>query len=282
MIPGSCLCGQVRYEVSEPFSMMGHCHCSICRKHHGAMFATFVAVPGAQFKWRAGEKSVGSYETSPGGSRSFCRVCGSVTPLELPQAGIVFASAGNLEGDLEARPQSHIFVKSKAPGYEITDVLPQYDAYPPGFDAPPVERPVIERKEGVVQGSCLCGDVAYEMAGLPLRVHNCHCSRCRRARSAAHATNAAYPLAQFRWVRGEERIVDYRAPGARYFGIAFCKRCGGAVARISQERGFVVVPVGALDSDPQLQPQRHIFVGSKANWFEITDRLPQFSELPPS
>ena len=139
--------------------MMGHCHCSICRKHHGAMFATFVAVPSAQFKWRAGEKSVGSYETSPGGSRSFCRVCGSVTPLELPQAGIVFVFAGNLEGDFEARPQSHIFVKSKAPRYEITDDLPQYDAYPPGFDAPPVERPVVERKEGVVQGSCLCGDV---------------------------------------------------------------------------------------------------------------------------
>lgn len=262
--------------------MMGHCHCSICRKHHGAMFATFVAVPGAQFKWLAGEKSVGSYETSPGGSRSFCRVCGSVTPLELPAAGIVFVPPGNLEGDLDARPQSHMFVKSKAPWYEITDGLPQHEAYPPGFDAPPVQRPVVAPKMGVVQGSCVCGDVAYEMTGLPTRVHNCHCSRCRRGRSAAHATNAFYPLEQFRWVRGEEHIVDYRVPGARYFGIAFCERCGGGLARVSLERGLVSVPLGALDSDPQMSAQRHIFVGSKANWFEITDQVPQFAEMPPA
>ena len=168
---------------------------------------------------------------------------------------IVFVPPGNLEGDLDARPESHMFVKSKAPWYEITDRLPQHEEYPPGFDAPPVQRPVVEPKMGVVQGSCVCGDVAYEMTGLPMRVHNCHCSRCRRGRSAAHATNAFYPLEQFRWVRGEERIVDYRAPGARYFGIAFCRRCGGGVARASLERGIVAVPLGALDSDPQMRPQ---------------------------
>jgi hypothetical protein len=282
MIPGSCLCGEVRYEVSGPFSMMGHCHCSICRKHHGAMFATFVAVPGANFRWLAGEKSVGSYESSPGGSRSFCRVCGSVTPLQLPQLDIVFLPAGNLQGDLDARPENHIFVKSKAPWHEITDRLPKYDEYPPGFDAPQIQRPIIEPKQGVVQGSCVCGDVAYEMEGLPVRVQNCHCSRCRRGRSAAHATNAFFPFAQFRWVRGEEGVVDYQHADARYFGTAFCRRCGGGVARASRERGIVVVPVGALDSDPQMRPQRHLFVGSKANWFEITDQIPQFVEMPPS
>ena len=281
MIPGSCLCGLVRYEVSEPFSMMGHCHCSICRKHHGALFATFVAAPSVNFRWLAGDKDVGSYESSPGGSRSFCRVCGSVTPLQLPQLDIVFLPAGNLQGDLEARPQNHIFVKSKAPWYEITDGLPQYDEYPPGFDAPPIERPVIAPKEGVVQGSCLCGDVAYEMEGLPTRVQSCHCSRCRRGRSAAHATNAFYPFAQFRWVRGEKGTVDYQHADARYFGTAFCRRCGGAVARASRERGIAVVPVGALDSDPKMRSQRHLFVGSKANWFEITDQVPQFAEMPP-
>jgi hypothetical protein len=57
-------------------------------------------------------------------------------------------------------------------------------------------------------------------------------------------------------------------PGALYFGVAFCRECGSDVPRTSVARGGVVIPA-------------HIFVGSKANWFEITDRLPQHQELPP-
>ena len=282
MVSGSCLCGQVRYEVTDPFGMMGHCHCSMCRKHHGAMFATFVAAQVGNFRWLAGEEGVGSYESSPGGSRSFCRVCGSVTPLLLPQLGIAFLPAGNLQGDLGIRPQNHHFVGSKPPWYEITDDLPQYPEHPPGFDAPSIERPSVTPREGVVQGSCLCGDVAFEIEGLPMRVVNCHCSRCRRARSAAHATNALFRLEQLRWIRGEERVVDYKHPEARYFGVAFCARCGGALPRASRERGITVVPVGVLDSDPQMRPTAHIFVGSKASWLDITDQIPQFAEMPPA
>jgi hypothetical protein len=251
----------------------------MCRKHHGALFATFVGAPIAGFRWLAGEEQNDSYESSPGGSRSFCRTCGSVAPLLLPQLGMVFIPAGNLEGDLGCQPEYHIFVGSKAPWYEITDDLPQYERFRPGFDVPQIERAAPTPIAGVTQGSCLCGAVAYAMTGVPNREYNCHCSRCRRGRSAAHATNAFYSFEQFRWIRGAENVVDYAITGSR-FGIAFCRRCGGAVARISRERGAVVVPVGALDTDPQMRPQAHIFVGSKASWFEISDHTPQFAELP--
>ena len=51
--------------------------------------------------------------------------------------------------------------------------------------------------------------------------------------------------------------------------------------RRSRGRGVVVVPVGALDSDPQIHPLAHQFVASKAPWFEIRDGVPQFSDAAP-
>ena len=63
--------------------------------------------------------------------------------------------------------------------------------------------------------------------------------------------------------------------------LAFCAGCGGAAPRLSPERGFAVVPAGALDTDPGIRPAAHIFVGSKASWFRITGDVPQFDELPP-
>lgn len=282
MTEGACLCGTVRYEIDGPFSWMAHCHCSMCRKHHGSLFATFVGAASDRFRWVAGEEALTTYASSSDGRRSFCSVCGSVAPIVLPQFELAIAPAGNLRGDLGLKPDSHIFVGSKAPWYTITDDLPQHEKYPPGFPAPEVTRPIVESKEGFVLGSCLCGDVAFEIEGTPSRVMNCHCSRCRRARSAAHTTNVFYKAEQFRWTRGEDQVADYRLPGARFFATAFCERCGGELPRVSPERGVVVVPAGSLDSDPGMQPLAHIFVGSKAVWFDITDRLPQFAEMPPS
>ena len=70
-------------------------------------------------------------------------------------------------------------------------------------------------------------------------------------------------------------------PGAQFFGTAFCKQCGSEVPRVSVERNFASVPAGSLDSDPGITPTGHIYVDSKAPWFEITDDLPQFAEMPP-
>jgi hypothetical protein len=71
-------------------------------------------------------------------------------------------------------------------------------------------------------------------------------------------------------------------PDARYFTTVFCRRCGAKMPRLSPERGIAVVPMGSLDDDPGMRPQRHIYVGSKAPWHDITDDLPQDVEAPPS
>lgn len=281
-LQGRCLCGAVAYQVRGPFSMMVHCHCSMCRKHHGALFATFVGAPLMGFKWLRGEDQIDSYASSENGRRSFCRHCGSVTPALLKQMDLALIAAGNLEGDPGIRPQYHVFVGSKPPWYTITDDLPQHEEFPPELGVGGVTRPVVEPREGVVLGSCLCNGITYEISGKPLRSAHCHCSRCQRGRSAAHASNSFYKLDDFRFTRQEVSIVDYRVPDAKYFGIAFCSRCGGNVPRISKERGAVVVAAGALDTDPGVQPAMHIYVADKASWFEITDTIPRFEASPPA
>lgn len=278
---GSCLCGTVRYELRGPFSHMAHCHCSICRKHHGAPFATYVASPLDGYRVLAGGENTGRYDSSPHWHRPWCRTCGSVLPTPMPDLGLVIGPAGNLEGDLGVTPTMHMFAGSKAPWYEITDGLPRHEAYPPEGGMPEVRRaPPAPASPGCTGGSCACGKVAFEYEGAPLRMLNCHCSRCRRARSAAHTTNLFVPLDRFRFTRGEELVRDFPLPGARYFGVAFCTACGSDVARKSLERNAAVIPAGSLDSDPGMRATAHIFVGSKASWFDITDSLPRFAEMP--
>jgi hypothetical protein len=280
MTQGACLCGTVRYEVDGPFNLMIHCHCSMCRKHHGSAFATFVSAPLMGFRWISGADNIATYQSSEQGARSFCKTCGSVTPSLVKGMDLAICPAGNLLDDLDARPQAHWFVGSKAGWYSITDDLPQYEEYPPEFAAAGVARPQIEPRDGITEGSCLCGKVAYEITGAPVRMMYCHCSRCRRGRSAAHAANLFYMLEGFRFTRGESQVVEYRVPEAQHFATAFCGDCGSATARVSRERGIVVVPAGSLDSDPLTQPAGHIFVGSKANWFDITDNVRQFEMMP--
>jgi hypothetical protein len=281
-IQGSCLCGTVRYEVDGPFSSMMNCHCSMCRKHHGAPFATFVVAPIGGFRWLSGEHEQTHYRSSPSAVRSSCRTCGSVTPFFMPDAGVVVLHPGNLDGDPGARLEGHIFVGSKAPWHDILDSLPRYEEYPPDFaGAVSIERPVVNPEAGKTFGSCLCGEVAYEITGAPVVMYQCHCTRCRKSRSAAHGANMFYKLDKFRWIRGESLVVDYKLPEAARFGVAFCRQCGGATPRAVAARGAVIVPAGPLDTDPGARPAAHIFVGSKAPWFEITDAIPQIAEGPP-
>ena len=77
MLSGSCLCGGVRYEIAGTLSGTLNCHCTMCRKAHGAAFRSRARVNAADFRWVQGEELVTYYESSPGTHRGFCRVCGS-------------------------------------------------------------------------------------------------------------------------------------------------------------------------------------------------------------
>jgi hypothetical protein len=275
----SCLCGDVTCEADGEGAWMSHCHCSRCRKAHGAAFGTYVAGPGRSFRLRGAERIV-RYESSPGFVRPFCGRCGSVVPGD-PWQGQIFFPAGNLEDDPGIRPVGHIFVASKAPWFEIRDDLPRSDGYPEGFDSPSVpDRPPLD-PPGRPRGSCLCGAVTYVVEGEPRLAVHCHCGRCRKARSAAFATNLICAVDGVRFTRGEDHRASFKPPGARFFTTFFCRACGSPMPRIDRERGLAIVPMASLDDDPGIRPQAHIFVGSKAPWDVIADDLPQHAEGPP-
>jgi hypothetical protein len=133
-----------------------------------------------------------------------------------------------------------------------------------------------------IKGSCLCGAVAFEMTGTPIRVNHCHCVRCRKARGTAHATNLVLPLDGLRFTRGEELLTTFKLPEATYFTHVFCKLCGSSMPRLDAGRAIAIVPMGSFDDDPGVRPERHIFVDSRAPWDDITDNLPQFPKGAPS
>jgi hypothetical protein len=121
----------MRYEVDGPLTDVSNCHCSMCRRFHGAAFATYAKVGAGRFRWLSGHDLLTVYETSPGIVWAFCRICGS--SLGVPKDGqLREITLGSLDTDPGVRPAEHMFVGSKAAWFEITDKLPQHDAWPPG------------------------------------------------------------------------------------------------------------------------------------------------------
>jgi hypothetical protein len=140
MLTGSCLCGGIRYEIEGAIGPALNCHCSMCRKVTGAAFRSRVAVPAANFKWTSGEELLTRHESSPGTIRTFCRVCGAtLVSLFDDNPHTIGLAMGTLDDDPGVRPSFHVFTGSKAPWFEITDALPQFDALPP---------PSMVRKDG--------------------------------------------------------------------------------------------------------------------------------------
>ena len=130
-VQGGCLCGGIRYEIDGPLTDVGNCHCSMCRRFHGAAFATYAKIGAEHFRWLSGQDLLTVYETSPGIGWAFCRICGS--SLGGPAHGkLTDIALGPLDVDPGVRPTEHIFVGSKADWHEITDKLPQHDTRPSG------------------------------------------------------------------------------------------------------------------------------------------------------
>jgi hypothetical protein len=294
-IHASCLCEQVRWEIDGPLRQpdpgrtdplaylgMSHCHCSRCRKAHGAPYATYLAVREGKLRITHGRERTVRWKPSDGIGYPFCDTCGSVVPDGVVWDGRVETPAGPLDDDRGIVPTAHIFAASKAPWVTIDDALPRFDAYPEGTGARAMAtRPPLDPDTGEPRGSCLCGGVTYVVSAPAIRCRTCHCSRCRKAGSAAHMSYLVTTFEGLRFTRGEELLNIYTVPGARYFKHRFCSVCGSSMPRKDAERGIGVVPMGSLDDDPGVRPGSHIYVGSKAAWDAITDGLPRYEENGP-
>lgn len=128
MIDGGCLCGKVRYRIDDAITDVSHCHCSMCRKMHGAAFATYGSVNREHLHWLNGEEQIAVYRSSADLERKFCSQCGSTLLCHADdEPDIDYIALGTVDGDPGCRPAYHIWVGSQAPWYSITDDLPRFD-----------------------------------------------------------------------------------------------------------------------------------------------------------
>lgn len=125
---GQCLCGGVQYEADKLGDKMGHCHCTMCQKFHGAAFATFGSVSKADFRWLKGEGLLRTYLADNGTKRKFCKQCGSSLIFEsATDNGLVEFSLATLDVAPKLHPDAHIYTGSKTDWVNIEhDGLPKY------------------------------------------------------------------------------------------------------------------------------------------------------------
>lgn len=126
-------------------------------------------------------------------------------------------------------------------------------------------------------GSCLCGGVRYRVDADPAPIQVCHCGQCRKAQGTPIATNMPVPEAAFRLEAGRELLKSFESsPGKQR---VFCSRCGSPIySKTASKPGVVRLRAGTLDGALTVRPVVHFHVASKANWWDIHDGLPQFSE----
>ncbi len=132
MIRGHCECKRVSYQADCEISDLSHCHCSQCRRLHGAAYATFAGVDADKFRYLSGEEDIKKYASSHDHERVFCGNCGSNILVSVDgDPDILYLSMGAVDGNPSLPKAYHIFVGSKAPWHEITDDAVQHDEAPP-------------------------------------------------------------------------------------------------------------------------------------------------------
>jgi hypothetical protein len=130
-------------------------------------------------------------------------------------------------------------------------------------------------------GSCLCGEVQFEVLGDFESFFLCHCRRCQKDTGSAHAANLFSSTATIKWLSGKGNIKTFHVPATRHEK-SFCSECGSALPRLQLNGTLLVVPAGSLDSVLATRPNAHIFVASGADWDVHLEGVPRFDELPSS
>ena len=125
---GSCLCGSIRFEADAFEAHNGHCHCSMCRKFHGAAYATLAEVRSEHFRWTAGTELLRAYTADNGTTRRFCANCGSSLSFAAADAdgSLVEIALACFDDPVPVTPDAHIYLDFGAAWARPDDDLPKY------------------------------------------------------------------------------------------------------------------------------------------------------------
>lgn len=129
----------------------------------------------------------------------------------------------------------------------------------------------------MVTGHCLCEAVKFEYQGPLGPISLCHCSQCRRAHGSAFSASAPAQKVHFRLLSGEELVREFESRPGKFR--AFCGQCGSPIfSRVDAIPGILRLSVGLMNEPLPKAAESHVYVGSKCDWFAITDDLPQYEK----
>jgi hypothetical protein len=130
-------------------------------------------------------------------------------------------------------------------------------------------------EERLLAGKCECGAVQYRVPDAFLYAINCHCSNCRAGTGSAFKPFAAIEREKLQLEEGSGPLLVWGTDEENH---TRCGTCGSLLYSVVRDGEYVHVALGSRVDEPSLRPTKHIFVGSKAPWFEINDDLPQHEE----
>lgn len=128
----------------------------------------------------------------------------------------------------------------------------------------------------MLEGSCLCGKVAYEVDAEPQPFGHCHCETCRKAHGAAFSTVMAVPRDAFRWVKGESSLKSFESSPGKFR--CFCSDCGSHIVAERPDEPVVLLRLGCLDTKLEEKPIAHIWRSDCASWYDPAEELPMLPE----
>lgn len=128
---GTCLCGAIRFQAALPTKWVAHCHCTYCRRAHGAPFVTWAGFPSQAFALAPGSSEPAWYESSPGARRAHCPRCGTPMFFESTRwPGEMHVARALIEGALDREPAAHVFYETHVAWLEVKDDLPRKVSQP--------------------------------------------------------------------------------------------------------------------------------------------------------
>lgn len=127
-----------------------------------------------------------------------------------------------------------------------------------------------------MKGSCLCGNIVYEVTKLASPIKHCACKTCRKAHAAAFNTGAAVELDDFHWIKGEHLLKSYNSsPGKHRY---FCSNCGSQLIKKIDDCNQLILRVATLDEDPKQIPVAKIWASHQVPWLDYTHGIPSHAE----
>ena len=129
-VRGSCLCGEIVYEVDVVAEQILSCHCTRCQKAHGAAFATQAFARGETLVFLKGESFLHEYKTESG-SRSFCSICGSrLMNFAENKADYLSVALACVDGETDLKPAANICIETKAAWHVPSSTPPSFEGFP--------------------------------------------------------------------------------------------------------------------------------------------------------